>query len=284
MLGPGTVSCSVICPCVGQKSGKGSQQQGKTGGGGGGWGFNIMKYILPKKKKEAHLPDDKKEPTSVCLVLYLPIVGDVSTQFLGVVFLVFTCMYCETTSSFIEQLKCRTVITFNIICFQIIWDEEKKKWIDLTADEEVESQCHVYIYPNTIHVEIDIINFLYMLVRLHVSLFLSPKDQSGPPPPPTDTELSQKRPTTAVAPPSGGGGGGGPPPPLPPSSSSSSSQPGPRPGPGPASVAGGPSGLADSAGGIDTTGQGASKNLYSCLLYTSPSPRDATLSRMPSSA
>ena len=25
-------------------------------------------------------------------------------------------------------------------------------------------------------------------------------------------------------------------------------------------------------------------NLYSCLLYTSPSPRDATLSRMPSSA
>ena len=25
-------------------------------------------------------------------------------------------------------------------------------------------------------------------------------------------------------------------------------------------------------------------NLYNCLLYTSPSPRDATLSRMPSSA
>ena len=25
-------------------------------------------------------------------------------------------------------------------------------------------------------------------------------------------------------------------------------------------------------------------NIYSCLLYTSPSPRDATLSRMPSSA
>ena len=29
---------------------------------------------------------------------------------------------------------------------------------------------------------------------------------------------------------------------------------------------------------------GAADNLYSCLLYTSPSPRDATLSRMPSSA
>ena len=28
----------------------------------------------------------------------------------------------------------------------------------------------------------------------------------------------------------------------------------------------------------------AIKNLYGCLLYTSPSPRDATLSRMPSSA
>ena len=27
-----------------------------------------------------------------------------------------------------------------------------------------------------------------------------------------------------------------------------------------------------------------SENLYACLLYTSPSPRDATLSRMPSSA
>ena len=26
------------------------------------------------------------------------------------------------------------------------------------------------------------------------------------------------------------------------------------------------------------------KSIYSCLLYTSPSPRDATLSRMPSSA
>ena len=28
----------------------------------------------------------------------------------------------------------------------------------------------------------------------------------------------------------------------------------------------------------------ASNELYICLLYTSPSPRDATLSRMPSSA
>ena len=30
--------------------------------------------------------------------------------------------------------------------------------------------------------------------------------------------------------------------------------------------------------------KGATKAYYSCLLYTSPSPRDATLSRMPSSA
>ena len=28
----------------------------------------------------------------------------------------------------------------------------------------------------------------------------------------------------------------------------------------------------------------AENNIYPCLLYTSPSPRDATLSRMPSSA
>ena len=27
-----------------------------------------------------------------------------------------------------------------------------------------------------------------------------------------------------------------------------------------------------------------SRHIYTCLLYTSPSPRDATLSRMPSSA
>ena len=33
-----------------------------------------------------------------------------------------------------------------------------------------------------------------------------------------------------------------------------------------------------------STGSGKSTMLYSCLLYTSPSPRDATLSRMPSSA
>ena len=30
--------------------------------------------------------------------------------------------------------------------------------------------------------------------------------------------------------------------------------------------------------------QGITEQLWSCLLYTSPSPRDATLSRMPSSA
>ena len=82
-------------------------------------------------------------------------------------------MYCETTFSLIEQLKCRTVIIFNI-CFQIIWDEEKKKWIDLTADEEVESQCHVYTLTPFMF-EIDIINFLYVLVRLHVSLFSHPR-------------------------------------------------------------------------------------------------------------
>ena len=31
---------------------------------GSGWGFNLMKYIMPKKKNEAHLPDDSKP--SVC--------------------------------------------------------------------------------------------------------------------------------------------------------------------------------------------------------------------------
>ena len=35
---------------------------------------------------------------------------------------------------------------------------------------------------------------------------------------------------------------------------------------------------------FDPTGRNAGRDLKGCLLYTSPSPRDATLSRMPSSA
>ena len=29
------------------------------------------------------------------------------------------------------------MVCVNLNVFQIIWDEEKKQWIDLTADEEV---------------------------------------------------------------------------------------------------------------------------------------------------
>ena len=36
--------------------------------------------------------------------------------------------------------------------------------------------------------------------------------------------------------------------------------------------------------GVDTKSKFTGNNYGSCLLYTSPSPRDATLSRMPSSA
>ena len=36
--------------------------------------------------------------------------------------------------------------------------------------------------------------------------------------------------------------------------------------------------------GLDNFATGHQHNLDDCLLYTSPSPRDATLSRMPSSA
>ena len=39
----------------------------------------------------------------------------------------------------------------------------------------------------------------------------------------------------------------------------------------------------DLGGSVDGSG-GASEMANACLLYTSPSPRDATLSRMPSSA
>ena len=37
-------------------------------------------------------------------------------------------------------------------------------------------------------------------------------------------------------------------------------------------------------GGLGIGGGGAGGGFMTCLLYTSPSPRDATLSRMPSSA
>ena len=38
------------------------------------------------------------------------------------------------------------------------------------------------------------------------------------------------------------------------------------------------------SGGVDSMALSFLAKCYSCLLYTSPSPRDATLSRMPSSA
>ena len=45
------------------------------------------------------------------------------------------------------------------------------------------------------------------------------------------------------------------------------------------------SGTITNSGLIESTGETASGNgEFACLLYTSPSPRDATLSRMPSSA
>ena len=40
----------------------------------------------------------------------------------------------------------------------------------------------------------------------------------------------------------------------------------------------------DAATGVITYDHGSAHGLTTCLLYTSPSPRDATLSRMPSSA
>ena len=40
----------------------------------------------------------------------------------------------------------------------------------------------------------------------------------------------------------------------------------------------------DVLGVVGESGSGKSVTAYSCLLYTSPSPRDSTSSRMPSSA
>ena len=40
----------------------------------------------------------------------------------------------------------------------------------------------------------------------------------------------------------------------------------------------------DSRNIVNVNNFGNSDTVYTCLLYTSPSPRDATLSRMPSSA
>ena len=54
------------------KSGKGDQQQ-RQGKAGSGWGFNLIKYILPKKKNEAHLPRDDK-PSVSCHHLFVCVV------------------------------------------------------------------------------------------------------------------------------------------------------------------------------------------------------------------
>ena len=42
--------------------------------------------------------------------------------------------------------------------------------------------------------------------------------------------------------------------------------------------------LASDSGGEPLQGDATAVNTYTCLLYTSPSPRDRTRSRMPSSA
>ena len=61
---PNTRTCTLYMVHVGgDKNGKGDQQQ-RQGKAGGGWGFSFIKYILPKKKNEAHLPDDKKPSVS----------------------------------------------------------------------------------------------------------------------------------------------------------------------------------------------------------------------------
>ena len=52
------------CTCVGGGKGSKGDQQQRQGKAGGGWGFSFIKYILPKKKNEAHLPDDKKPSVS----------------------------------------------------------------------------------------------------------------------------------------------------------------------------------------------------------------------------
>ena len=54
----------------GGKSSKGDQQQQCQGRAGGGWGFSFIKYILPKKKNEAHLPDNKKPSVSLYHIPY----------------------------------------------------------------------------------------------------------------------------------------------------------------------------------------------------------------------
>ena len=34
-----------------------------------------------------------------------------------------------------------------LLCRQIVWDEEKKKWIDVDADDEVRQRCTTFCKP-----------------------------------------------------------------------------------------------------------------------------------------
>jgi len=47
----------VLVVTTSKKSSKENQQPAKSGGGSG---WNILGWIMPKKKNQVHLPDDKK--------------------------------------------------------------------------------------------------------------------------------------------------------------------------------------------------------------------------------
>jgi hypothetical protein len=88
--------------------GKSSKQpQAKAGSG---WGFNLIKYILPKKKNEAHLPDDKK-PTVSCHLVYMgTYMYNYYVVFCGPMYIVHVrCIYlsqCACTGIYLEGGIC----------------------------------------------------------------------------------------------------------------------------------------------------------------------------------
>lgn len=54
---PGPGGCFILSPSHIADTGP-----AKSAKGGNGWGMSLLKYLVPNKKNQAHLPDDK-EPT-----------------------------------------------------------------------------------------------------------------------------------------------------------------------------------------------------------------------------
>ena len=55
-----------LCSLSFTTSTEAKKKQPQPQSSGRGWGFNILKYVLPRRKNEVHLPDDGDKKVSWC--------------------------------------------------------------------------------------------------------------------------------------------------------------------------------------------------------------------------